>query len=277
MAGVEISDIKDFQDIVRLLEAHPEWRADLRRLILTDEILNLPAQVSRLVEQVTALTTAQQQTDELLAQLIAAQQRTEARLETLTAKVEQLAEAQARTDALLETLTGRIDGLTTQMAALTAQMVELTRTVQKNTDDIGKFKGWGMEIRFRTHCGAFFGPLVRRPRLLSEDELSELVEEAVDQGKLSDADAVEILRTDMVVRGTRKVDKAPLHLVVEVSWTVDTYDVERAAYRAALLAKTGVTTQPVVAGATVRPPAADLAFGLQVWQVTDKEALRPEG
>jgi hypothetical protein len=133
-----------------------------------------------------------------------------------------------------------------------------------------------MEVRFRTYCGVFFGQFVRRPHPLSNDELSDLVEGAVDQGKLSDADAAEILRTDMVVRGARKVDKTPVHLVVEVSWTVDTYDVERAAHRATLLAKTGVTTQPVVAGAAVRPPAADLAFGLQVWQVTDKEALRPE-
>src|SRR5262249_20101993 len=127
----------------------------------------------------------------------------------------------------------------------------------------------------RTHGGAFFGGLLRRPHVLSSEELSDLLEEAVDQGKLSSTEAEEVWWADVVVRGTRRTDKIEVHLVVEVSWAVDTNDVERAAYRAALLAKTGITTQPVVADETVRPPAVQLAFALQVWQVTDKEAVQP--
>lgn len=262
MAGSEIGEIRDFQDVVRLLEAHPEWRAELRRLILTDEILTLPEKIAHLTEQVAALVVAQARSDAKLEALIEAQGRTEARLEAL-------AEVQVRTE-------GRMDALIAQMTTLTAQMVELTRIVQRHSDDLGRLKGWGMETRFRTHCGAFFGEFVRRPRPLSNDELSDLVEDAMDRGQLSDADAVTLLRTDLVVRGTRKVDGIPVHLVIEVSWTVDTYDVERAAHRAALLAKLGIATQPVVAGATIRPAAVDLAFGLQVRQVIDKEAALPE-
>jgi hypothetical protein len=36
--------------------SHPEWRAELRRLVLTDELLALPEQVGVLTEQMTALT-----------------------------------------------------------------------------------------------------------------------------------------------------------------------------------------------------------------------------
>jgi hypothetical protein len=63
MASMTIAEIQEFHDIVRLLEAHPEWRAELRRLILSDELLTLPqdvsrltANVSRLAEQMTTLT-----------------------------------------------------------------------------------------------------------------------------------------------------------------------------------------------------------------------------
>lgn len=63
MAGTAIPDIHDFHDVIRLLEMHPEWRADLRRLILTDELFALPhtvaqltSQVSRLTEQLSTLT-----------------------------------------------------------------------------------------------------------------------------------------------------------------------------------------------------------------------------
>lgn len=31
--------IQDFGDLVRLLEEHPEWRAELRRLVLPEELL----------------------------------------------------------------------------------------------------------------------------------------------------------------------------------------------------------------------------------------------
>ena len=29
-------EVEDFQDLIRLLQARPEWRADLRRVVLTD-------------------------------------------------------------------------------------------------------------------------------------------------------------------------------------------------------------------------------------------------
>jgi hypothetical protein len=45
-------EIKDFHDIIRLLETYPEWRADLRRLVLTDDLLALPNQMARLTAQV---------------------------------------------------------------------------------------------------------------------------------------------------------------------------------------------------------------------------------
>ena len=32
-------DTLDLQEVVRLLETHPEWRAELRRIVLTDELL----------------------------------------------------------------------------------------------------------------------------------------------------------------------------------------------------------------------------------------------
>ena len=40
--------IEDFHDLVRLVTERPEWRADLRRLVLTDELLSLPEQLAKL-------------------------------------------------------------------------------------------------------------------------------------------------------------------------------------------------------------------------------------
>lgn len=54
--------VEDFQDLLRLLEEHPQWQADLRRRLLTDELLELPA----LVRQLAA---AQVHTEQRLAEL----------------------------------------------------------------------------------------------------------------------------------------------------------------------------------------------------------------
>ena len=47
----------EFHDLIRLVESHPEWRAELRRLVLTDELLALPEQVGVLTEVTTLATT----------------------------------------------------------------------------------------------------------------------------------------------------------------------------------------------------------------------------
>ena len=42
--------VEHFHDLVRLLEENPAWRADMRRLLLTEELLALPALVAKLAE-----------------------------------------------------------------------------------------------------------------------------------------------------------------------------------------------------------------------------------
>ena len=62
--------IDDFKDLVELLNVHPEWRGELRRLVLTDELLELPAIVRDLAE-------AQKCTELRVEELAEAQKRTE--------------------------------------------------------------------------------------------------------------------------------------------------------------------------------------------------------
>src|SRR5262249_50008763 len=54
----------EFHDLIRLVEAHPEWRAELRRLVLTDALLALPEKVGGFTREVTTLATTQQRLEE---------------------------------------------------------------------------------------------------------------------------------------------------------------------------------------------------------------------
>jgi hypothetical protein len=163
-------EVEDFQDLIRLLQARPEWRADLRRVVLTDELLALPEQVARL----------QVETDRRFHELAEAQRRTEER-------VAALAEAQNRTNE--------------QIAALTRVVYALTEDVRVLKIDVGDLKGDNLERRYREKAPAYFGRLVRRMRVLSAEELAGLLEDAVEQGQLTDAEKDEAILTDAVVRG----------------------------------------------------------------------------
>lgn len=106
--------VADFHDLARLLYEHPEWRAEVRRLVLTDEILELPALVHRLAEEQHALAEAQRRTEQRVEELAEAQRRTEERVGRLEMAMAELAEAQrALTEAhrSLETRFGQFQAI----------------------------------------------------------------------------------------------------------------------------------------------------------------------
>ncbi|MBI3929291.1 MAG: hypothetical protein HY319_27340 [Armatimonadetes bacterium] len=62
--------VEDFQDLVRLLEEKPEWRAPLRRLVLSEELLELPGQLEKLkAESYQRLLETQQVMEQKFAEL----------------------------------------------------------------------------------------------------------------------------------------------------------------------------------------------------------------
>jgi K+/H+ antiporter YhaU regulatory subunit KhtT len=119
--------INDLHDLVRLLREHPEWQAELRRLILTDELLELPSLVRQLVE-------AQRRTEEQVAQLTEAQRRTEEALGRTQAQVAQLIEAQRRTEEQVAQLTEaqrRTEEALGRTQAQVAQLIEAQRRTEE--------------------------------------------------------------------------------------------------------------------------------------------------
>lgn len=260
------STVDEFRDLLRLLQERPEWRAELRRVVLTDELLALPAQVAELRAETERrfqeLAQAQARTERQVAALAEAQARTEEQVKALSARVTELAEAQARTEI--------------QLAALAEQVAKLAQRLETLTIEVGELKGMQLEADYRAKGHAYFSRLVRRPHVLSADEVTALVEDAQDRGILSEAEARELYDTDLIVHGKKREDGTEVYLVVEVSWGVGLHDVERVLKRAALFARLGMAVMPVVAGKRLTADAIRLARTQQVWQVTDGYAVPPE-
>jgi multidrug efflux pump subunit AcrA (membrane-fusion protein) len=129
--------VDDVRDFLRLLGEHPEWRAELRRLVLAEDVLALP-------QLVRALAEAQGRTEEAVARLAEAQARTEERVGRLEEAVARLAEAQARTEervGRLEEAVARLDLAVARLAEAQARteeaVAELARQVGGLSETVG--------------------------------------------------------------------------------------------------------------------------------------------
>src|SRR6059036_4003148 len=128
--------VEEFRDLVRILEEKPEWRAELRRLVLTEELLSLP-------EQVAAL--------------------------------------RAETERRFQEMAATVDKLAGEVARL---RIGIVKTQKRLIIDVAELKR-----RYSERAPAYFRGLMRRARALTSEDLDELLEPAVDLGRLSDAEA----------------------------------------------------------------------------------------
>jgi hypothetical protein len=206
-----------------------------------------------------------------------------AELLALPQTVHELVESQRRTEERMGQLVGRMDELARYVGQLTTRVDELTRRMEQMAEaqlrmgsDLERLKGHDLERRYRERAPAYFGRLLQRLHVLSNDELVALLDAAVLHGQLSEEASDEILQADLVIRGRRREDGTDVYLVVEVSWGVGLSDVQRAAARASLLARTGTPALPVMAGVWVTPEAQEPSRAFHVWQVTDGRITSPE-
>ncbi|MGC8917320.1 MAG: hypothetical protein ACP5NF_10125 [Thermoanaerobaculum sp.] len=312
--------IKDWPDLIKALEDHPEWRRELRRLVLSDELLELPPAFRNLEQQVAEIWTvlkemqererqiqmaiqelvaAQRRTDERFEELAEAQKRTEARVEQLAEaqkrtekRVEELAEAQKRTEARVEQLAEAQKRTEARVEELASAMAELARSAERTqreleglgqvvrtlTSHVDKLRGWQLEYHHQRYAPAYFGPLLRRIHVLSNEEVARLVEDAEDKGLITGEEAYGVIKADVVCTGRLKSrPQEEVYAVAEVSWTISEEDVRRAAKRAQALQKAlGKTVIPVVAGVHLDLDVAALAAMEGVYTLVQGKATAPE-
>ena len=231
--------VEDLHDLVRLLEQHPEWRPELRRLLLTEEILSLPQVVRELAQEVKLLAEAQRRTEQRLEELALAQRATEQRLGELTA-------AQRDTE----------------------------QTVGALVRDVAGLKGESLERRYRERAASYFQRILRRIRIVDHQQLGLLLDDAVDSSRLTPEERADLLEADVVLMGL--LDGQEVYLVAEVSGIVMAHDVRRARRRAAILEKaTGQRAIPAVAGERVLDDRETQEEAAGVWKVLDGRSEPP--
>jgi vacuolar-type H+-ATPase subunit I/STV1 len=243
--------VNDFSDLLQLLNTNPQLRDELRRVILTEEYLSLPKTIQELGKAQQAMAEAITALSMEVKALAEAQKRTEAR-------VEELAEAQKRTEARLEEMSKAL----AETQRVVAQLAELYKGLSK---DVAVLKGFMLEQRYRLSPSAFFWRGYRKLRALHPADLDG-VDEAYARGEFSSEEWKALNKLDLLLLGVtgKGDDRREEYLAVEISWVIDTYDVERAHRRAELLRRLGYPVRAAVGGTSILHDAKLRADALEV-------------
>ena len=224
--------VSDFGDLKRLLADHPEWRVELRQLLLSEDFEALPGIVRRLAE-------AHERAEQRLSGIEDRLARVEQRLERVEARLEG---AEQRLDRLEET----VGQLVEAHRRAEERLERLEHRMHRVEVKLARIDGRTLELAYREKAPAYFGRWIRRVQLADLNDLMEQLE-----SRLGDAEAAyDVLLADLVLRGqaARLPHRPEVWLTVEISSVVDREDVRRAVRRAERLRQAGLPAIPVVAG-----------------------------
>ncbi len=284
--------IRTIEDLVRVLEEHPEWRERLLVVLLGQEFLQVPmrldrieAVLERLVESHEQLWQSHRQLLESHWQLQESHQRlweshqqALARLDRLEAIVQQLLESHQQLWESHRQLQESHRQLLESHQMLVAEVRELRQTVEqlvnwmKRLDiDVGKLKGKVLGLDYLHRAPARFGYYVRRPRVV---DLGHFLDDLREQGhEFSFDEWTQLSSLDVLLQAQHPHTREPVFLAIEVSWMLFPEDVERAHKRAEMLRARGINAYAAVAGEGFVPEARDLAVQHKVLLLTDGMAL----
>ena len=223
MVSINTSD-----DLIRAIRENPEFRATVRRELLTEELLEVPARLQALTTTVEGLATS-------VGKLQAAVRDLQATVRGLAVTVEHLGNttAELRGDVLESKLTNRIP-------PLIAREFDVRRVYPIWSD----------------------GRLPGNPRV---EEFEKALEEAADNGTITDDDETRLRVTDLIVRAQRKSDRSTLWFAIEASGSINDDDITRARHSADILKTVfGQDAMPLVYGYQMAGRHRELANELQV-------------
>jgi hypothetical protein len=234
------------EEVLELLRTDSVFREEVRRQILTEELLALPPKVEHLAELVAESLAVLHEVVTVVRALVEAQQRTEATLQRHEEQIGRLIQAQQRHGELIERL------IETQQRQ-GEQIERLIQAQQRTEEELRKLVNWQQGERGRREGEDYERNIIRRAPFLFQGglggsthefevrrRLTEQLESILAEGPV-EAMADPFLADVLWWKGEQVA-------VVEVSQQVNGYDVVRASERAETLRRAGLQAIPIVMG-----------------------------
>jgi len=267
--------IETVEQLADFLEQNEEWRRRIFSILVPRELARLPAEFEEFRAEVRREFDAIRQemrsgfarVDERFARVDERFARVDeqfARVDERFVQVnERIAQAEREIESLRAEMRERFAQVDREFEAVRREMregfeqlraemregyAELAQRIQRNTDDIAELKGKSLEREYRDKARSIFGRYFRSVAVIDWIDLEDPLEAVAP---LSDAERTELSVVDLLVRGRRRTDGQDTVLVIEVSWTITHYDVERAVRRAEIFRQRGFTATPTVAGSEI--------------------------
>jgi outer membrane murein-binding lipoprotein Lpp len=242
-----MTTINNIEDLIKLLDENPQWVEALRARLLTRELMELPEKF------------AQFATRELME---------------LPEKFAQFATV---TNQRLDNLEGDVQELKSDVQELKSDVRQLKSDVQGIRVDLGPLKGAHARNSARREDAVIAWELgFTLVRTLRSGDLLRLSQEN-DSAAIPRNQLRSFYRADLVMEATDQAGES-CYVAVEVSYTVDGRDTERAIRNAGFLTRfTGMTAYAAVAGLRfddrIRP---NIESSEVLWYEMDTDDLEPE-
>ena len=234
-----MTTIHDIQDLFRLLDANPKYRAALRRYVLTEELLTLPARFERFVEEQLQFNREQLQFNGEQRRFNTEQRRFN---------------SETRRD-----------------------IGEIRQDIGEIRQDLGRIKGaharnetTRQSLVIARRMGFSY------TRTLTDADLLAMAE-ASDISDINPRDIDSFIGADLAMEATDPNGR-PVYITLEISFTGNRQDTRRAIRNAEFLARfTGQPAYPAIASVRNDPEISDVLDSGQVyWHEIRDRNLEPE-
>ena len=243
-----MTTINDIHDLALILEEHPEWRAEIRRLVLTDDLLEMPTRMDRQEIRMDNLETRMGNLETRMDNL-------ETRMDNLEAALERLAET---------------------VAALAEQVAATNRRFNRVEADIGDLKGHFMEGTAREEALLIATNMgLRWVSTLPKGATAVIWNEAESSGLtkgISSDDRKSFGRADLVMEAMTPQGER-CYIAVEASYTANGRDTRRVGRNARFLSRfTNLPSFAAVACVRIDNRVSDIVAEQDAW-TTDSQKI----
>ena len=261
-----MSTINTMEDLIRVLDEHPEWLEALRARLLSRELLDLPQNFAMFVAEMREFKSEMNEFKAQMDRFVAATNsrfdgadvrfdgvdarldRGDTRFDGVDARFDGVDARFDEVDARLDRVDARFDEVDARFARAEARSDGHDVMFKRITDDLGQLKGAHARNVALADAAVIARDLnLRRTKNLTQDELLDLIDSA-DTSDILVSDLRSFRVADLIMEATAE-DGEVCYVAVEISYTANGRDTKRALRNAKFMTRfTGKRAFAVVSG-----------------------------